>query len=34
MRADIVALQGDAVATAKALTRVVMVWRDGRLRIP
>jgi imidazolonepropionase-like amidohydrolase len=34
MRADIVALQGDAVATAKALTRVVMVWRDGRLRTP
>jgi imidazolonepropionase-like amidohydrolase len=32
MRADIVVLRGDATADIKALTRVEMVWKDGRLR--
>lgn len=32
MRADIVALRGDATTDVNALTRVEMVWRDGRLR--
>jgi imidazolonepropionase-like amidohydrolase len=31
MRADIVALRGDPSVDVKALTRVEMVWREGRL---